>query len=117
MGNKPSQATPSIGQERSSDSTPDQNGLINTKKTQLPSKKSSRSFRNPLKRSKTPSEPSIAKSDDSGMDVDSENNSLRVRNYISFITKRPSNIFLDKDQLEGQEFYTEIRTKKQQTLD
>ena len=30
---------------------------------------------------------------------------------ISFITKRPSNIFFDEDHLEGQEFYTEIRTK------
>lgn len=125
MGNKSS--SQSNSPENSEMDVNDPN-LINTSKTYLPKKLSS--IKNPLKRKSEKQSPSSTLSGSSrrrqgetrqaqenAMSNDETCNShenqanAHLKNYIAFIQNRPSNLFLDEDNLEGQEFYIEIKNK------
>lgn len=118
MGNKPS--SPDQLEKDTADLTNhlpnaqgDNNNFVSTKKTHIPGRKSyGLSFKNPLKRAKPESSVEESKSEDAENDSATEKElALQRQNYVSLIQNRASNLFQDEDLLEGQEFYTEIRTK------
>ena len=51
----------------------------------------------------------VSKQKIKGTETDNNRSNTNSRNIIRFVTTRPSNLLIDEDQLEGQEFYYEAK--------